>query len=473
MLDESVRYLIVFSGSALILALFLLSPMRSVMYIVAFQKVIDIFWFIKVNIAGFPLSVQRAVYAALPFILFPITLFEGAKRKIPFPMPVIKLLMILFVIWYALGILRGYGEMQYAVEALFKLISGLTMFGIGWFYFDDEEKYDKFAKLFIFTYLVTFSGVMLQFLGIFKMEDIGVRQQTESGTGAEELLGTERTARYPGFYNDGGTAAMYLFTALPLCLYFIYKREKPQWLYYGFFVMGITGLVLSFVRGSWLTVIVILTAWLFINKEYIKIMSGVGAVALLIAAETFFGKFFRLFFRDIFASVEEGKLVGISGKAVKIEIVMDHFYSLDFFSKLFGEGFGSASKAVSAVTGNPFESTETDFVNYLHDFGIFGFSLYYLIPTISLFLIWRHIKHCDSKSFYDNALRLKYCVSFAMFAGSFIAYFGSGTKWVSFTFPLWFLAGFALKPPAYYALRRFETKSNVIQIQPKLASQLY
>jgi len=237
--------------------------------------------------------------------------------------------------------------------------------------------------------------------------------------------------------------------------------------------MGITGLILSFVRGSWLTAIVILTAWLFINKEYIKIISGVGAVALLIATETFFGKFFRLFFRDIFASVEEGKLVGISGKAMRIEIVMDHFYSLDFFSKFFGEGFGSASKAVSAVTGNPFESTETDFVNYLHDFGIFGFLLYYLIPTISLFLIWRHIKHCDSKSFYDNALRLKYCVSFAMFAGSFIAYFGSGTKWVSFTFPLWFLAGFALKPPAYYALRRFETESNVIQIQPKLASQLY
>jgi hypothetical protein len=81
MLDESVRYLIVFSGSALILALFLLSPMRSVMYIVAFQKVIDIFWFIKVNIAGFPLSVQRAVYAALPFILFPITLFEAQSEK--------------------------------------------------------------------------------------------------------------------------------------------------------------------------------------------------------------------------------------------------------------------------------------------------------------------------------------------------------------------------------------------------------
>ncbi len=470
MIDESLRYLIVFCGAAVIITIFLLSPIRSVMYIIAFQKVIDIFWFIKINVGGFPLNLQRVVYAVLPFILLPIVYYESRLKRIPMQMPIVKVFMILFVVWFILGALRGGEEIEYAIEVSLKLISGLTMFGIGWFYLDNEEKYDEFAKLFIFSYLVAFTGVMLQFFGIFKMEDIGVGQQTASGTGAEELLGTEKTSRYPGFYNDGGTAAMYLFTMLPLCLYFIYKHEKPRWLYFAFFAIGLTGVILSFVRGTWLTVGLILLAWLFINREYGKIALATGAVTFLIAAGTFLGTFLKFFFRDVAATVEAGKLVGISGKGIRIEIAMESFYNQDFFTKLIGGGLGSTSKAVAAVTGNLKEALETDFVTYLHDFGIIGWMLYYAIPTISLFLVWRHIRTCESSSLYPKSLALKYKVTFAMLVGSFMAYFGSGTKWVSFTFPLWFLAGFALKHPAFYMLKRYEQEDNVIQISPKLAT---
>lgn len=470
MIDESIRYLIVVAGALIIISIFLLSPIRSVMYLIAFQKVIDIFWFIKVNVAGFPLNLQRVVYAALPFILFPVIIYERSKQKIPLTIPPIKFFMFAFVIWYIFGILRGISEMQYMIESLLKLISGLTMFGVGWYYFDNEEKYDEFAKLFILTYLVSFSGVALQFFGIFQMADIGVAQQTASGTGAEELLGTEATARYPGFYNDGGTAAMYLFTMLPLCLYFIYKKQKPRWFYYAFFAIGIAGLILSFVRGTWITAILILTAWLFINREYGKILFGVSLVALFVVAGTFFGKFLQLFFRDVILSVEAGKPVGISGKGVRMEIAMDSFYQKDFFSQLFGSGFGGASNAVSLVTGNPFESLETDFITYLYDFGIFGWLLYYAIPTISLFMVWKNIRICESNRIYSTELALKYKVTFAMLVGSFMAYFGSGTKWVSFTFPLWFLAGFALKPPAFYALKAYEKEQGLVYLTPKLSS---
>jgi hypothetical protein len=335
---------------------------------------------------------------------------------------------------------------------------------------DNEEKYDEFANLFIFTYLVAFSGVALQFFGIFQMADIGVSQQTESGTGAEVVLGTERTSRYPGFYNDGGTAAMYLFTMLPLCLYFIYKQEKPKWLYFGFFVIGLAGVILSFVRGTWLTVGLIFFAWLFINREFIKIIFVAGSVSLLIATGTFLGTFLKFFFRDVAATVEAGKPVGISGKGVRIEIAMESFYNQDFFTKLIGGGIGSANNAVSLVTGNLKEALETDFVTYLHDFGIIGWLLYFAIPTVSLVLIWRNIRICESSSLYPQSLILKYRVSFAMFFGSFMAYFGSGTKWVSFTFPLWFLAGFALKHPAFYMLKHLEREDGVFHIAPKLAT---
>lgn len=470
MIDESIRYLVVFAGSALIISVFLFSPTRFVMYIIAFQKVIDILWFIKVKVGGFSLNLQRVVYAILPFILLPIVFYESRQKRIPINMPIIKVFMVLFVIWFILGSLRGDGEIESTLEVLLKLIAGLTMFGVGWFYLDNEEKYDEFAKLFIFTYLIAFAGVALQFFGIFQLASIGIAQQTASNTGAEELLGTESTSRYPGFYNDGGTAAMYLFTMLPLCLYFIYKQEKPRWLYFGFFAMGLAGVILSFVRGTWLTVGLILLAWLFINREYGKIALATGLVSLLIATGTFLGNFLRLFFRDVAATVEAGKPVGISGKGIRIEIAMESFYNQDFFTKLIGGGLGSASKAVAFVTGNLKEALETDFVTYLHDFGIIGWALYYAIPTVSLFVVWRHIRICDSSSLYPESLSLKYKVTFSMLVGSFMAYFGSGTKWVSFTFPLWFLAGFALKHPAFYMLKRYEQEHRVIHLAPKLST---
>ncbi|MGQ9806141.1 MAG: hypothetical protein ACUVRP_08700 [Chlorobiales bacterium] len=470
MIDESLRYLIVFCGALIIISVFLLSPIRSVMYIIAFQKVIDILWFIKINIGGFQLNLQRVVYAALPFILLPIIFYESRLKRIPMQMPIVKVFMILFVTWFIFGALRGQEEVEYTIELFFKLISGLTMFAIGWFYLDDEEKYDEFAKLFIFTYLISFLGVALQFFGIFQLADIGISQQTESGTGVEELIGAERTKRYAGFYNDGGTSAMYTFTTLPLCLYFIYKKEKHRWLYLTFFAIGLAGVILSFVRGTWLTVGLILLAWLFINREYGKIALATGSVALLISVGTFLGDFLRYFFRDLTATIEAGKPVGISGKGMRIEIAMESFYRQDFFTKLIGGGIGSTSKAVSLVTGNLKEFLETDFVTYLHDLGIIGWLLYYAIPTISLFLVWKHIRTCESSSLYSESLALKYKVTFAMLIGSFMAYFGSGTKWVSFTFPLWFLTGFALKHPAFYMLKRYEQEDNVTFIAPKLAT---
>ncbi len=473
MLDESLRYLIVFTGAITIAWLFFISPLRSMMLIVAFQKVIDIFWFIQVNIGSFRFSIQRLVYSLVPIIGLLVIFYEKSKKNIPLRMPSISLLMIAFATLFLLALFRSpaTGEIYTeGIERFVKLISGFTMFGIGWYYLDSEQKYDQFAKFFVFTYLIAFAGVILQLTGIFKMEYIGVAQQTASTTGAEELFGTESTARYAGFYNDGGTQAMYLFTAIPLCLYFIYKNEHRKWLYQLMFLVCLSGLILSFVRGSWLTVILILFGWMFINKEFGKITLIVSAGVTMIVAGTIIGQFFQGFFRDIFLSIEAGKLVGISGKAVRIEIIQEAFEKLPFFAKLFGEGMGANSLAISEVTGNLFESAETDFYAYMYDLGLVGWLLYYGIPTISLLSVWRNIQRCKPEIF-GQALNLKYKVSFAMLIGSFFAYFGSGSKWVSFTFPLYFLLGFALKPPEFYLMKRLEEAENILYVNPKLKPQ--
>lgn len=470
MLDESLRYLIVFTGAVAIAWLFLLAPLRSMMLIVAFQKVIDIFWFIQVRIGPFKLSIQRLVYSLVPIVGLLVMLYEKNKRNLSLRMPAISGLMIAFALWFLVGVLRSpltgenYTE---AIERFMKVIAGFTMFGIGWYYLDNEKKYDQFAKLFIFTYLIAYAGVILQLTGIFKMEYIGVAQQTASMTGAEEVLGTEATARYPGFYNDGGTQAMYLFTAIPLSLYFIYKNEHRKWLYQLMFLICLSGVILSFVRGSWLTVILILFGWMLINKEFGKITVIIATGALLIVAGTIVGQFFQGFFRDVFASIEAGKLVGISGKAMRIEIIQDAYDQIPIIGKLFGEGVGANNLAIAAVTRRDFDSAETDFYGYLYDLGLLGWLLYYGIPATSLLIVWKNIHRCKPEIF-GQALNLKYKVSFAMLIGSFFAYFGSGSKWVSFTFPLYFLLGFALKPPEFYLMKRLEEEENVLYLNPKL-----
>jgi hypothetical protein len=439
------------------------------MYIVAFQKIIDILWFVQINLGPFRLSVQRIIYSLIPIVGLVVILNERRKKNISIQIPILKVFILIFSILFFFNILRSPLSGEYyseAIERLIKILSGFTFFWIGWYYFDTEKKYDPFAKLFIFTYLISFLGIFLQLTGIFTLANIGVAQQTASQTGAEEILGTESTTRYAGFYNDGGTQAMYLYTAIPLCLYFIYKNEQRKWLYYFMLIVCFSGLILSFVRGTWLIMVIILFGWLLINKEFGKITAIVITAVGLFLGGTFLGRFFKGFFRDIFASIEAGKLVGISGKAVRIEIIQDKFEQLPFSSKLFGEGVGANNLAIASVTGHEFDALETDFYGYLYDLGILGWIFYYSIPTVALLLVLKNILRCNPKVF-GYALNLKYKISFAMLIGSFFTYFGSGSKWVSFTFPLFFLLGFALKPPEFYLLKKME-EENIFYITPKL-----
>jgi hypothetical protein len=69
MLTPEVKLIIVIVGVALIVYTFVLSPLRLVMYVVAFQKIIDIFWFVDIYVGGVKLNIQRIVYTLLPAIL--------------------------------------------------------------------------------------------------------------------------------------------------------------------------------------------------------------------------------------------------------------------------------------------------------------------------------------------------------------------------------------------------------------------
>jgi len=465
-MDEGTRLVVVTVGLSVVMFVFLSSPLRAVMYVIAFQKLIDIFWFISFNVGPIKLTIQRAVYTFLPIILIPILFYEASRKKIVMKMPLLQALIIAFIVYYAFASLRGFSYFQdYAIEWFLKIFSGLVMFSVGWFYFNEEKKYDDFAKLYTILYLIPFLGIILQMTGVFTLANIGIEQQTESQTGLERLTGAESTTRYPGFYNDGGTNVMYTFTMIPMCLYFINTEEKPKILYYAFLFIGLFCVVISFTRGMYLMTAGLLMAWWWINKNYrAMLLAFLGILAVGFGSE-----FLQNFFSDLFKSVEEGKLVGISGKAMRMEILIDSFWALDFAQKIFGMGITANFAAIGQVTGRGLDTTESDVYAYLYDLGLLGWGMYSAIMLTSLLICVRNIKQCELRK-YDKKIAMKYKVWFAMMICAFITFTASGSRWVSFTFPLWFLAGFVLKPPSYYKMQD-ELKEKFVEINPRLTLQ--
>jgi len=53
-----------------------------------------------------------------------------------------------------------------------------------------------------------------------------------------------------------------------------------------------------------------------------------------------------------------------------------------------------------------------------------------------------------------EGLALKYKAWFAMAAGYLLTMHQSGSRWLAFTFPLYFTAGFILKPTAFWIIKR-------------------
>jgi hypothetical protein len=473
-MDENIRLIIIILVAAPILFFFITSPLRVVVYVIIFQKIIDILWFVQVSVGPFRFSPQRLIYTLIPILLIPILLFiaPNLSREIKVSPPTSLVACIaIFVIWYFINLFRAV-EPIFAIEGFTKALGGYVMFAVGWLYFDGKDtdkKFDEFARLYVLTFFIPALGVFLQLFGIFQLADIGISQQTESN------FGLEFKNRYAGFYNDSGTSAMYVWSGFPLALYLFSKRDEPfKWVYAVAAVSMITTIIVGFGRGMYLTLGVLLVAWLFINKRYFILLFG--AISLLIFF--FASPFLEKFFVDLFLIAQTGKLssASMSGKALYMETEIELFSSNSFLDQLFGKGFGQNSIDITNALSNVFTidsdtkfTMESEFFSFQYDLGLLGWIPFVLIPFLLAKRIYSHIAVARSLNL-DPSLILRYSIAFSLTFVLMISLFGRATGWVSMSFPLWFLMGFALKHPAFYELKKIEAEEkNYIQINPKLA----
>lgn len=464
-MDESIRLPIVLIGVSVIVINFLRSPLVATMYIVALQKVIDILWFIKVPIGGFDLSMQRVVYTILPVALLLIVVGRGRRVEFPVKMPM-KIVLTLFAICVGVNVFRS-PFLNDAVADFFKIAGSYIIFGAGWYYFDNEEKFDQFAKLFIFTYLISFVGLVLQLTGIFQLANVGVAQQLASNYGVEG-----RGERYAGFYNDSATQAMYLYTLIPLCLYMIERRSTGhKWMYYAMLLVAALATYFSFSRGVWISVGFQVAFWLLLNRRYL--VFGVVAGSVFVGLTT--NEFLQGFFSDIL----ERQTVAGSGRDALWGTITTSFDNGTIIEKIFGQGFLSHSLPLQVLypdrdyTSGQREKGHSDFYEYLHDLGYIGFALYAIIVVwmtviiINNFALFRRQK-------YPGELELKYKVWAVMLVFYVINIIGYSSRWPSFTWPFWFMAGFVFKPPRFFMQQAaVNPADDLIEVNPKLSPQPY
>lgn len=463
MLTPEVKLIIILMGVALIVYTFALSPLRLVMYVVAFQKIIDVFWFVDIYVGGVRLNIQRIVYTLLPIVLafVLLALSYGKGRKYPFSTKIAPL-MILFASVIAINFWRSPFPEE-ALLILAKLLSPLVMFGAGWYYFDSAEKFDHFARLYIWSYIVSFAGLVLQLTGIFQMADIGVAQMTYASVGFEEDV-----FRYSGFYSDSGTLAMPLYVLLPLCYYMLSKSDEPKRQQYWLFVMmGLIVAAASFTRGVVLGVSIVTITWLVLNKRF-ALLGALLSVALPLFL---FTEFSRKFFSDIFAFFEGGLwATSLSGRSSIWYRLLDTFEKKSFPEQFFGGGIAFHSLDLNLFTpdGNPY-SAHADLLEFMYDIGYLGLGIYLLLIGSCWVLLLRNIQSCISGR-YDKNLARRYFVWAAILAFYTYGILGWSSRWTALTFPFWFIAGFALKPPAYYAMqtRLAEEAAERLELNPRL-----
>jgi hypothetical protein len=463
MLTPEVKLIIVIVGVALIVYTFVLSPLRLVMYVVAFQKIIDIFWFVDIYVGGVKLNIQRIVYTLLPAILALVllALSYGRVRKYPFSTKIAPL-MVFFAVIVTIGFLRS--PFPESASVLFaKLIAPFVMFGAGWYYFDTAEKFDHFGRLYVWSYIVPFIGLLLQLTGIFQLADIGVAQMTYADVGLEE-----KAFRYAGFYADSGTMAMPLYVLVPLCYYFLSKSDEPnQQRYWLFILMAVVVAAASFVRGVVLGAGIVTVVWLWLNRRW-----GLLGLFLAVALPLFFlTDFSRKFFSDIFAILEGGLwAASLSGRTGIWYRLLDSFENQSFADKFFGGGILRHSLDINLIYDGKPGSAHADVLEFMYDLGYLGLGVYLILILSLWILILKNLQRCATGK-YDKNLVMKYFVWVTILAFYTYGIFGWSSRWTALTFPFWFLAGFALKPPAYYAAqaKAAQEQAMYIELNPRLS----
>ena len=207
------------SGCAALL--FLMHPLKATMVFIVLKAVTDAFWFVKIDLGGFDLSLQRMTGVLFPCLgLMTILLYSLKGRKYRLPLTGFLLLFSL----YAAGSIVRSPIPKEALADVLKLVGSFVFYYLGYLYFQSESPLRRFARLYALIGLFPFVTVVLQQVGMIDLIAWGVEQSQVSWMGGKAVM------RYAGIYSDAATTSIFLLVGLPLL--FVIVTEERRTLHY-------------------------------------------------------------------------------------------------------------------------------------------------------------------------------------------------------------------------------------------------
>jgi hypothetical protein len=421
------------SGCAALL--FLMDPLKATMAFIVLKAVTDAFWFVKIDLGGFDLSLQRITGVLFPCLgLVAILLYALKGRKYRLPLTSLLLLFSLYVV----GSVAYSPLPKEALPDVLKLVGSFVFYYLGCLYFQNVQRLHRFARLYTLIALFPFLTVVLQQVGVIDLLAWGVPQSQES------WMGGVAVKRYAGIYSDAATTSIFLLVGLSLS--FALVAETQHTLLKRFYLLlsacYIYALYVSSFRIVWAAVLVQILLWFFTARSkriFLALFSLSGLLVMWNADQISRTLDLYVLFRP----------EGLSGKMGYWIILARVFDSADWVTQLFGNGFMANAFILrnireATIGGQTYNYDEgwggkahSDIVEYTTDLGILGLAGYLAILWCLGRKMWA-LKERARDPYVRLMVRGWLCIFSTYLLYSMI---GNASRYPAMTWPIWFLAG--------------------------------
>ena len=419
--------------------LFMMHPLKAAMAFIVLKGITDGFWFVKVGVMGFELSLQRITGVLFPSLGLAALLTLWMKDKLP-RLPLSSLLLC-FSCLAAVSLLRSPIPKE-ALPDVLKLVGCFVFYYLGFLYFTGEQRLQLFSKWYVVFGLFPFLSVILQQAGVIDLLAWGVTQSQVS------WMGGEAVRRYAGIYSDAATTSIFLLVSLALIFAAITheRRALVGRFYLILCAFYMYALVISSFRIVWAALFVQVMLWFYTSRSKKTFLLLMLASCLL--ALYSYDEIYRVLDLRVLLQAE-----GLSGKMGFWIILLRIFLAGDWTTRLFGQGFMANADILrntrgAEIAGQSYSFSEgwggkahSDIIEFLTDIGIVGLLLYLAILWILGRRMWQLRKRTRDE-FVQLLTRAWLCIFSTYLLYSAI---GNSSRYPALTWPMWFLAGGILR----------------------------
>jgi O-antigen ligase len=377
---------VVFVGTAILIAAVYRIPIYYLGLAVTLRPLVDTLWFVRVDMAGQALNLQRLWGLVMPLFFIGVLLFhalfgrEDRGRRLPG-----GVLWAILFLWLLAPIeaTRDLKEVKNGLLAFFRSYANLVFVFVGFVFCRRRDFMDQFLKAFLLMALAPIAVAVAQGIGLLPGQII---ESVETNTSASFLKQVDMDAmRLAGLYYDPGSLVVVLLTGLTCALYLLSSDQEKGWKLLSLvaIAMMVFAMKNSYLRQGWVAVPVLFATWMFMRRRFSTLVLFAGLTALLVLLNL---RFMALVFAGVWEVFFETNRIRLgylwSGRIGAWMDVWDWFRDATWTDRILGGGYNLQIDGFFRKVANP----HNQWLMVLMDNGLLGLSAY-LMMLLSMFVL--------------------------------------------------------------------------------------